>query len=141
MKKKLLIQIILTLVVLFGLGGLCGYTVATRLGAGRPAWARSPEWAQCWLQVRMKMDFDAIEAAPEQQVELRPVYDRLLADFKSIQAEAESKLREAFIRHGRDLEGKLTPAQREAYRKLSQEINAKRCVGEKKDKPESKPMP
>ncbi len=121
MKTKLLTQIIVSLVVLFGLGGLCGYAMSARVHSGRPAWTRSEEWAQRWLERRMQSDFAAIEATPEQQAVLRQSYDRLLSDFNAIQAEASAKLTEAFKRHGADMWRQLTPKQQESLRQINQQ--------------------
>lgn len=92
MKTKLLTQIIVSLVVLFGLGGLCGYAMSARVHSGRPAWTRSEEWTRSWIEHRMAQDFARIEATPEQQAALRQSYDRLLCDFNDIQAEAAAKV-------------------------------------------------
>lgn len=121
MKTKLLTQIIVSLVVLFGLGGLCGYAMSARVHSGRPAWTRSEEWTRRWIEHRMAQDFARIEATPEQQAALRQSYDRLLSDFNAIQAEASAKITEAFKRHGTDMWRNLTPKQRETLRHANQE--------------------
>lgn len=121
MKTKLLTQIIVSLVVLFGLGGLCGYAMSARVHSGRPAWTRSEEWTRRWIEHRMAQDFARIEATPEQQAVLRQSYERLLSDFNTIQAEASAKVTEAFKRHGTDMWRNLTPKQRETLRQTNQE--------------------
>lgn len=121
MKTKLLTQIIVSLLVLFGLGGLCGYAMSARVNSGRPAWTRSEEWTRRWIEHRMAQDFARIEATPEQQAALRQSYERLLSDFNSIQAEASDKVTDAFKRHGTDMWRNLTPKQREVMRQTNQE--------------------
>ena len=121
MKTKLFTQIIVSLVVLFGLGGLCGYAMSARVHSGRPAWTHSEEWTRRWIEHRMAQDFARLEATPEQQAALRQSYDRLLSDFNVIQAEASAKVTEAFKRHGADMWRNLTPKQREVMRQTNQE--------------------
>lgn len=121
MKTKLLTQIIVSLIVLFGLGGFCGYAMSARVHSGRPAWTRSEEWTRRWIEHRMAQDFARIEATPEQQAALRQSYDRLLSDFNAIQAEASAKVTEAFKRHGLETWKQLTPKQREVMRQTNQE--------------------
>jgi hypothetical protein len=121
MKSKLLTQIIFSLVVLFALGGLCGYAMSARVHSARPAWTRSEEWARRWIEHRMAQDFARLEATPEQQGVLRESYDRLLSDFNVIQAEASAKLTDAFKRHSTDMWRNLTPAQRETMRQTNQQ--------------------
>lgn len=121
MKTKLITQIIASLAVLFGLGGLCGYAMSARVHSGRPAWTRSEEWARRWIEHRMAQDFARLEPTPEQQAALRASYDRLLSDFNAIQADASAKVTEAFKRHGADVWRNLTPQQRETLRQTNQE--------------------
>ena len=120
------IRVIAYLVLLFAAG--------TALGLGwsqmkRPAWMQSPEWAQRWLERRMRSDFEAIKATPEQQAELRPLYDQLLADFRAVQQEAEGKLNAAFGRFGLEMSRKVTPEQLEILREKHQ--RSKTGSGEK----------
>ena len=128
MKTKLLTQIIVSLIVLFGLGGLCGYAMSVRVNSGRPAWTRSEEWTRRWIEHRMAQDFARIDATPEQQAALRQSYDRLLSDFNAIQAEASAKVTEAFKRHGLETWKQLTPKQREVMRQTSQERVSRRAA-------------
>jgi len=128
MKTKLISQIIITLVVLFGLGGLCGYAMSARIHSGRPAWTQSQKWAERWLEHRMTQDFARIDATPEQQAKLKPSYDRLLSDFNAIQAEASAKVADAFKRHGLDMWKQLTPEQREIIRQTNQERASRRAA-------------
>jgi hypothetical protein len=121
MKTKLITQILVTLVVLFGLGGLCGYAASVRISSRRPPWNRSEEWASRWIEHRMAQDFARLEATPEQQEVLRQSYERLLSDFNAIQAESSAKVAEAFKRHGTDMWRNLTPEQREILRQTNQE--------------------
>lgn len=121
MKTKLITQILVTLIVLFGLGGLCGYAMSARIHSGRPAWTRSEEWTRRWIEHRMTQDFARLEATPEQQEVLRQSYERLLSDFNAIQAEASAKVTEAFKRHGTEMWKQLTPEQREILRQTNQE--------------------
>jgi hypothetical protein len=128
MKTKLISQIIVSLVVLFGLGGLCGYAMSNRVHSDRPAWTRSQQWTERWIEYRMAQDFARIDATPEQQAKLTPSYDRLLSDFNAIQAEASSKVAEAFKRHGTDMWRNLKPDQREKLRQTNQERVSRRAA-------------
>ena len=121
MKTKLITQIVFCLITLFGLGSVCGYAVSGRVQSGRPAWTRSQQWAERWIEYRMTQDFARLDATPEQQAQLKSSYDRLLSDFNAIQAEASTKVAEAFKRHGTDLWKALTPEQREILRQTNQE--------------------
>jgi Spy/CpxP family protein refolding chaperone len=121
MKSKLLTQIIISLVVLFGIGGLCGYAMSARVHSGRPAWTRREEWTRRWIEHRMAQDFSRLEATPEQQAVLRESYEHLLSDFNAIEAEASTKVTNAFKRHGLDMWKQLTPKQREILRQTNQE--------------------
>jgi hypothetical protein len=120
-KTKLISQIIVTLVLLFGLGGLCGYAMSARIHSGRPAWTRSQQWTERWLDQRMAQDFARIDATLKQQEKLKPSYDRLLSDFNAIQQESAQKVTDAFKRHGLDMWKQLTPEQREIIRQTHQE--------------------
>jgi hypothetical protein len=121
MKTKLLTQILLSLVALFGLGGLCGYAMSNRVQSGRPAWTRSQAWTERWIEHRMAQDFARLDATPEQQAALRSSYEQLLSDFNAIQAEASAKVAEAFKRHGTEVWKELTPEQRDVMRQTNQE--------------------
>lgn len=121
MKTKLLARILFSLVALFGVGTLCGYAMSNRVHSGRPAWTRSQQWAERWIEYRMTQDFARLEATPEQQAVLRSSYEELLSDFNAIQAEASAKVAEAFKRHGTDMWKQLTPEQREILRQTNQE--------------------
>jgi len=121
MKTKLITQITVSLVVLFGLGGFCGYAMSNRVQSGRPAWTCSQEWAERWIEHRMAQDFARLDATPEQQAALRSSYEQLLSDFNAIQAEASAKVAEAFKRHGTEMWRNLTPEQREVLRQTNQE--------------------
>jgi len=121
MKTKLITQITVSLALLFGLGGLCGYAMSARAQSGRPAWTRSQQWAERWIEHRMAQDFARLDATPEQQALLRPSYEQLLSDFSAIQAEASAKVADAFKRHGTEMWKQLTPEQREILRQTNQE--------------------
>jgi len=113
------IRVVVYLVLLFAAG--------TALGLGwsqmkRPVWTQSPEWAQRWLERRMESDFKAIEATPEQQAELRPLYDQLLTDFRAVQEEASGNLNAAFGRFGLEMSLKVTPEQLEKLRQNNQRL-------------------
>lgn len=111
------LRVVLYLSLLFGAGIALGVAGSQ---ARRPAWTQSPEWAQRWLERRMKNDFAAIAATPEQQTELRPLYDQLLTDFRAVQTEAENGLNAAFGRFGIAMSQKVTPEQLEMLRQMQQ---------------------
>lgn len=121
MKTKLLARILFSLVALFGVGTLCGYAMSNRVQYGRPAWTRSQEWAERWIEHRMAQDYARINATSEQQAAMRSSYEQLLSDFNAIQAEASAKVAEAFKRHGTDVWKELTPEQREVMRESNQD--------------------
>ena len=87
----------------------------------RASYPRSTQWAECWLEQRMAQDFAAIKATPEEQEKLRPVYEHLLEDFKTIQKEAAQKVTESFKQHTREVRDQLTAEHREAMQTLNQE--------------------
>ena len=116
-------RVVLYLLLLFAAGTACGLGWAE---ARRPAWTRGPEWARRWMDHRMKLDFEAVQATPEQQAALRPSYERLVTEFSTVQVEASAKLNQAFVRHGFELMQTLSPEQVEAYKKLNQRLNQKR---------------
>lgn len=121
MKAKLIAQIVIYLVLLFSLGGVCGYAMSTQIPPRRPAWTQSKEWAARWIEHRMSTDFAAIHATPEQQEKLRPIYDQLLEDFSVIQDQSAQKVGAAFKRHGVEMWKQLTPEQREQLREINQQ--------------------
>jgi hypothetical protein len=121
MRAKLIAQIVVFLVLLFSLGGVCGYAMSTQIQPRRPAWTQSKEWAARWIEHRMSSDFSAIQATPEQQELLRPIYEQLLADFSVIQDESAQKIGAAFKRHGTEMWKQLTPEQREQLRRINQQ--------------------
>ena len=121
MKSKLITRIVVSLVVLFGLGGLCGYAMSTQIHKARPGWTQNPDWTRRWIERRMAEDFARIGATPEQQEQLRSSYERLRTDFNAIQAESSAKVRDAFRRHGAELRRQLTPEQRELLRPFTQQ--------------------
>jgi len=110
------LRIITCLALLFTLGGVCGFATSRQFDPSRPAWTRSPQWAERWLERRIAEDFARLEVTPEQEARLRPIYDRLLSDFNAIQQESQQKVTDAFKRHGTDLWKQLTPEQRERQR-------------------------
>jgi hypothetical protein len=132
MKTKLVTQIIVWLVLLFGLGGLCGYAVSERRHTARPSLVQRQElreeWARRWVERRMAEDFARVAATPEQQSQLRASYDTLLAEFNAIQAESSAKVAAAFKRHGVETWKQLTPAQREQLRQLNDERRQRRAT-------------
>ena len=125
MNWKSVLKIVVCLTALFLLGSVCGYATSGRI-ATRPAYPRdSSQWAERWLQQRMAEDFARLGATPEQQEELRPIYNRLLTEFNAIQAESAQKVAASFKRHGRDIWMQLTPEQRDEFQKLNQERRAR----------------
>jgi Spy/CpxP family protein refolding chaperone len=121
MNAKPVLKVVSCLVALFAMGSMCGYAMSARIHSGRPAWTRSQQWAERWLEQRMAQDFARIDATPEQQAKLKPSYDRLLSDFNAIQQESAQKVTDAFKRHGLDMWKQLTPEQREIIRQTNQE--------------------
>jgi hypothetical protein len=121
MKTKLLTQIIVSLAVLFGLGGLCGYAMSSRVHSGRPAITRSQQWAERWIEHRMAEDFELLDATPDQQARMRASYEKLMSEFNAIQAEASKQITDAFKRHNTELMKQFTPEQRQLYLKARQE--------------------
>lgn len=115
MKTKLVTQILVTLVVIFGLGGLCGYAMSGRFHSGQPSQTQGSPWAKRWVEKCMADDFAAIHATPEQEEVLKPVYEALLQDFQAIQQEAAARVGVALRARGREIGMKLTPAQLEAF--------------------------
>jgi hypothetical protein len=126
MRTKLLTQIILTLALLFGLGGFCGYAMSTRIHAPRPAFGQGKEWAARALERRKTEDFARLGATPEQQAVLGPIYDKLLSDLQGIQTEAAAKVAQAFRQHNTEVWNSLGPEQREIYRQSVRERLQKR---------------
>ncbi len=110
------LRIVACLALLFALGGVCGFATSRQFDPSRPAWTRSPQWAERWLERRMAEDFARLEVTPEQAERLRPSYAQLLSDFNAIQQESQQKVAEAFKRHGLETWKQLTPEQRERQR-------------------------
>lgn len=121
MNAKPVLKIASCLIALFLMGSMCGYAVSGRIGGKGASFPHLTQWAERWLEQRMEQDFAAIQATPEQQEKLRPLYDHLLNDFKVIQHEAAQKVTESFKNHNRELRDQLTAEQRDAMQKLNQE--------------------
>ena len=126
MRTRLLTQIIFTLVLLFGLGGFCGYAMSTRIHTQRPAFGRGKEWAARAVERRKAEDFARLGATPEQQAALSPIYEKLLSDIHGIQTETAARVAQAFKQHGAEVWRNLGPEQREIFRQSIQERLQKR---------------
>lgn len=127
MNRKVIAQIVVCLVVLFALGSICGYAVSDRVVRVRQARAQPLEWADRWMERRIAEDFARLSVTPEQEAALRPVYERLLSDFKVIQQESAQKVTDAFKRHRVDTWKQLTPAQREIFRQANLDRASRRA--------------
>jgi hypothetical protein len=128
MNVKPAVKVVFCLAALFLLGSVCGFAVSGRVVAARgPAETGSaaPRLIERWLDHRMANDFAAIQAAPEQQEQLRPSYETLRADLAAIRQEAAQKVAEAIRRQRMEMVTKLTPEQRQAFRQSIQERSAR----------------
>jgi len=126
MKKKLITQIAASLLLLFSLGAVCGFSASSRIQSGRPAMTKSEEWARRWIDRRMEQEFARLDATPEQEAALRASYEQLLSEFNAIQAEASEKVAEAFKRQGGQMWKALDPERREILRQIRQERRDRR---------------
>jgi hypothetical protein len=120
MNWKPITKIVSCLLTLFLLGGACGYAIAGRASKSRLPGGRG-SWAERWMERRIAEDAEFVGLTPEQQTELRPLYDRLVAEFNAIQQEASEKVGRSVKRMNRDILERLTPEQQQAYRALTKE--------------------
>jgi hypothetical protein len=114
--NSMLSKAVLLLLALFLTGGVSGYAVSSRLNVGRPAWTQTREWAKAWVERRIEQDIAATDATPAQQAAIKASYDKLLAEFLVVQAEASNQMTVAFKRHGAEVGKILDAKQREALR-------------------------
>jgi len=117
-----MVKILAGFAVLFGLGGVCGSAVTSRTAA---ASARQAHWEENWVKARMHEDAERLKLTPEQIEAARPVYDQMLADFRSVREEASRGLVQASVKQGHALWQELTPEQQQEFEKLSQERRAR----------------
>lgn len=116
-------KIIFCLFALFTLGAASGVGITRTV---QPSRAQQRAWSeQAWLERRYAEDVRRLEATPEQQEMLREQYDLLVSDVQAIRDDTAKRIREAFGKRGADIYRKLTPAQREEYRKLNEERRAR----------------
>lgn len=116
-------KIILCLFALFTLGAASGVGITRTV---QPSRAQQRAWSeQAWLERRYAEDVRRLEATPEQQEMLREQYDLLVSDVQAIRDDTAKRIREAFGKRGSEIYRKLTPAQREEYRKLNEERRAR----------------
>jgi len=116
-------KIILCLFALFTLGAASGVGITKTV---QPSRAQQRAWSeQAWLERRYAEDVQRVDATPEQQEMLREQYDLLVADVQAIRDDTAKRIREAFGKRNTEIYRKLPPAQREAYRKLTEERRAR----------------
>jgi hypothetical protein len=68
------------------------------------------------VERRIEQDIAATDATPAQQAAIKASYDKLLAEFLVVQAEASNQMTVAFKRHGAEVGKILDAKQREALR-------------------------
>jgi Spy/CpxP family protein refolding chaperone len=122
MKRSRIARIILSLAVLFLLGGVCGYAFASR---HTERLATKAHWEEGWLELRVREDIARLKLTPEQIAQSRPSYDQLLADIRNVREQTARGIFRAVSAQGRTLSEQLTPEQREEYLKLTEERRAR----------------
>ena len=115
-------KIILSLSALFFLGGVCGYAFSNRQ-TDRPA--KKANWEEHWVELRLNEDIDRLKLTPEQVAQARPSYEQLLAELRKVREQTARGVFRAVSTHGRTLSQQLTPDQRQAFAKLSEERRAR----------------
>jgi len=115
-------RIILSLAVLFLLGGVCGYAFANRQAERL---ATKAHWEERWIELRVREDIVRLKLTPEQVAQSRPSYDQLLADIRKVREQTAHGIFRAVSAQGRTLSEQLTPEQREEYVKLTEERRAR----------------
>lgn len=117
MKTNSTSTILSCLAALFLLGGVCGYAMSGRI-ATRWTGRVSSDWTERWRERRITADFAVLQPTPAQEEKLRPIYDKLIAEFHAIQEESAQRVNESFRRFNRDVREHLTPEQRQRQREL-----------------------
>ena len=111
-------KIILSLVVLFLFGGVCGYAISNRQTERR---ANKAGWEQSWMELRIREDIERLKLTPEQAAQARPSYDQLLVDIRKVREQTARGIYRAVSAQGRTLSEQLTPEQLQEYSKLTEE--------------------
>ena len=122
MKRKLILQIVLSLAGLFFLGGVCGYAVSNRQ---TERFSTKANWEDRWTELRIREDIERLKLTPEQAAQARPSYDQLLADIRKVREQTAHGIFRAVSTQGRTLSEQLTPEQRQEYLKLTEERRAR----------------
>ena len=117
-----IVKILTGFAVLFGLGGVCGSAISSRPAV---AAARQAQREESWVNARMREDAERLKLTPAQIEAARPLYDQMLADFRSVREEATRGLVQAAVKQGRALWTQLTPEQQQEFEKLSAERRAR----------------
>jgi hypothetical protein len=126
MKLNSTAKVAACLAALFLFGGVCGFAMSGRIAARWGARV-SNDWVERWRERRVAADFAVLQPDAAQAEKLRPLYDKLVADFLAIQADSAQRVNDAFRRLNRDVREHLTPEQRQRQREL---IRQRRLRGE-----------
>ena len=115
-------KVILCLIVLFLLGGVCGYSFSNRQ-VERPS--SKVRWEEQWLDLRQREDIARLKLTPEQVAQARASYDQLLADLRKVREQTAHGIFRAVSAQGQALSQQLTPEQRDGFQKLTEERRAR----------------
>lgn len=109
------------LALVFGSGAFCGVAVTVRRLRDAEGRARAEER---WVEQRRKDDARELDLSLEQAERLRPAYDRLLADLRTVRETTVAGLGDAVRRQARDVADQLTPEQRRRWTELLEQRRA-----------------
>ncbi len=125
MKRKLILQIISSLVGLFFIGGVCGYALAGRAPAQSSTPSSEavhlPKSEEVWLEKHYQETVARVGLSAEQAEKLRAHYQKLTSEIRVIREGTSQRLAEAFARHKEAVLPDLTSEQRERYEALVSE--------------------
>lgn len=127
MKRKLILQIILSLAGLFLVGGFCGFALAEHSGSRvLTELAPLPRSEEIWLEKHYQETVSRVGLDAAQAAKLRQQYDHLTSEIRVIREGTSRQLAGAFARHKESVLPDLTPEQRDRYEALVSERKAAR---------------
>lgn len=113
-----MLKVGLSLTALFVFGGVCGFAVATRRMANPTVRSQMEER---WIEARRREDARRLKLTPGQVEQVRPMYQQMAADVRTVREAAARGLIEAGLKQAQSLKLQLTPEQQQEFQRLTEE--------------------
>jgi hypothetical protein len=107
-----------SLAALFLLGGVSGFSLATRHLTDPAVRARLEDR---WIETRQRDDAARLKLTPDQINQVAPSYQHMLTDIRAVRESATAGVIDAVKKQGRTMWSQLTPEQQQEFLKLSEE--------------------